>query len=245
MTRIVTIGADPEVFLKDRITGDYVSATGMFPGTKEEPFALGNYGHVQVDGHALEFNTIPAESEDEFVTNVTNIFEAVKELVRSRDENLEIVLDPVAKFNPFYFMSLPPSSKVLGCTPDFSGIDGHQLHAPDIAEEPIRTSSGHIHIGWTNSEDPFDKENFANRLAVAQRVNPYLLSVSRKWEGPQSIVRRRYYGRDGAFRPKPYGIELRTLDAQWLASEERMREVYRAAMDGFTDFMKMGDRNAA
>ena len=53
------VGADPEVFLKDRRTGRFVGATGVTNGTKEKPTHLKWGSSVQVDGMALEFNTNP------------------------------------------------------------------------------------------------------------------------------------------------------------------------------------------
>jgi hypothetical protein len=231
--RTIYIGTDPEVFLRSVSTGEFVSAHGMFPGTKQQPYPLGNVGFMQVDGHALEFNSLPAESEDEFVENVTNIFEAVKREVEKVDPDLEIALEPVAHFDEAYFKSLPDESKVLGCDPDFSSMSGSVLPSPDISTKPVRTSSGHIHIGWTNFDDTYDEQVFAQRLEVANKVTPHLLKVAKRWENPASEERRRYYGREGAFRPKAYGVELRVLDCLWLKDEQSMREVYRAAYDGF------------
>jgi hypothetical protein len=231
----ILIGADPEVFLRSKSTKDYVSAHGLFKGTKEKPVPLGNYGFMQVDGHALEFNINPASNEDEFVLFTTKTFDLLKGVVNDVDDDLEIALDPVANFDPDYFESLPVTSKVLGCTPDFSSFTGEQLDPPDISAVPLRTSSGHIHIGWTNGDNAFDPLQFAMRQDVARRLTPHLLRVSQKWETDRSEERRMYYGREGSFRPKPYGVELRALDCLWLASEDRMREVYRATVDGFME----------
>ena len=235
MTKRVLIGADPEVFLRSKSTGLMVSAAGLFPGSKENPYPLKNYGHVQVDGHALEFNTIPAETEDDFVSNVMSLFSAVKEMVEVVDPDLEVALDPVAEFDPDYFESLPLYSKILGCTPDFSMEDGSMLPGPEIGEVPIRTSSGHIHVGYTYGDDAFSDEVFADRLRMAQAITPHLLEVAKRWETPRSVERRKYYGGHGAFRPKHYGVELRALDCLWLESEDRMREVYRTAVDAFRE----------
>ena len=229
----IYIGTDPEVFLKDKKTGLFVSAHGMFPGDKQHPVPLGNYGMMQVDGHALEFNTNPAATEDEFVMFVSETFKLLKEEVKKVDEDLEIALEPVAHFDETYFGSLPELSKVLGCDPDYSSLTGKVLNAPALQDVPIRTSSGHIHIGWTQYDDAFDDAEFAKRLEVASRLTPHLLEVSKKWEDDRSIERRKYYGKEGAFRPKHYGVELRTLDCLWLTDEWRMREVYRAAHNGF------------
>lgn len=229
----VLVGTDPEVFLRRTSTGEFISAYGRFPGTKENPVPFGKYGFMQVDGHALEFNIIPAKSEDEFVTHVSETFNLLKEEVKKHDDSLEIALEPIAAFNPDYFAHLSPDSKVLGCDPDFSSITGDALDAPDISDVPIRTSSGHIHIGWTEREDQWSDTEFKKRLEIANRLTPHLLRVSSRWETSASEERRKYYGREGAFRPKHYGVELRVLDCLWLADEERMREVYRAAHDSF------------
>lgn len=229
------LGCDPEVFIKHIPSGNFVSAHGMFPGTKEEPFPLGNYGFVQVDGHALEFNTTPAETEDEFVFNVQTTFGLVKDMVKEVNEDFEIALEPVAEFDPLYFSTLPVESKVLGCTPDYSGLTGEVLAAPEIGEKPLRTSSGHIHIGWTKFDDPFEEVKFKERLELANRITPHLLNAAKAWETPSSKVRRQYYGRDFSFRPKSYGVELRALDCLWLKSEETIRAVYRATINAFEE----------
>lgn len=233
MTAKILIGTDPEVFLRHKVTKRFVSAAeGRFPGSKDEPFPL-DRGAMQVDGHALEFNTEPVDNEDEFVEVVNHVFNQVKGYVQETDPNLEIVLEPIAEFDPEYFEYLPETSKVLGCTPDFSAITGKQLDAPNISHVPLRTSSGHIHIGWTKDEDAFDATEFKKRFVLANRITPYLLEASKGWETSASATRRQYYGKDGAFRPKSYGVELRALDCLWLASEDRMRKVFRAAVEGF------------
>lgn len=227
------IGCDPEVFIKNRRTGQFVSAHGMFPGDKHNPVPLGNYGFMQVDGHALEFNTQPAANEDEFYMFVSETFELLNNEVKKVNKNYEIALEPVAHFDEIYFEMLPEMSKMLGCDPDFSSETGEVLSAPDISKQPIRTSSGHIHFGFTQGADPFEDNEFKQRLEIAKRVTPYLLECSKSWETEASVERRKYYGREGAFRPKSYGVELRALDCLWLASEDRIRAVYRAAVNGF------------
>lgn len=228
----ILLGCDPEFFLRRKDTGEFVSAHGMFPGTKEMPYPL-EKGAVQVDGHALEFNIAPAASEDEFVENIKTVFAQVKDMINEVDPNLEVALDPVATFTKEYWESLPMDSKILGCEPDFNADDGEVLDSPDIIEVPLRTGSGHIHVGWTEFDDPFQEDEFKKRLAVANKLTPALLEVAKKWEDEKSIERRKYYGRNGAFRPKHYGVELRALDNYWLKDEEAMRDVYRTTVSAF------------
>jgi len=220
------------VFLRDKETKQIISAVDKFPGTKDFPYPL-DRGALQVDGHALEFNTEPVSSENEFVEVVSHVFGQVKQFVEATHPHLEITLQPVARFDASYFANLPEYSKMLGCNPDYSAQTGKELSAPDITNVPIRTGSGHIHIGWTNDEDPFDEANFKKRFILANRITPYLLKAAKAWETPESDARRIYYGREGAFRPKPYGVELRALDNLWLESPERMLSVFRAAKNGF------------
>ena len=45
-------------------------------------------------------------------------------------------------------------------------------------------------------------------------------------------MRREMYGKSGACRYKPYGVEYRTLSNAWLKSEKLMRWVFRNAQAG-------------
>ena len=226
---MIKIGCDPEVFLKDRITGAIVSAYGLFPGTKEEPFPV-DKGGIQVDGNALEFNIDPAESEDDFVTNIQTVMAQMRDIVESVDPNLEIVFEPVARFDPRDWAMIPFEAKVLGCDPDYN-TDGTVKDAPDILMTPIRTGSGHVHIGYDG-----DQEDFNLKLRLADHVSTKLMCIAEAWETEDSKERRKYYG-NRAHRPKPYGIEERSLDNIWLTSEEYMRQVYRTTVSATEDVL--------
>lgn len=226
------IGTDPEVFLRSKTTGKFVSAHGMFPGTKNEPYPL-DQGALQVDGHALEFNTKPVGTEDEFAEVVQHVFNQVKGFVEATTPDLEIALEPIATFDADYFDNLPIESKELGCTPDFSSVTGEVLEPPPINFQPFRTGSGHIHIGWTKYEEAFDEEKFKQRMEMAAKLTPYLLDAALDWENGDSSKRRQFYGREGSFRPKHYGIELRALDNLWLKSETTIRKVFRTTVEAF------------
>jgi len=227
----IMLGCDPEVFLYDTNTRKYVSAYGLFPGTKESPFKVPN-GAIQVDGNALEFNIDPAATEQEFVDNINSVMATLSHMVKCVCETFEVRFEPVATFDEMDFKHLPIEAKVLGCDPDFNPSSGNTLYSPDIVHIPIRTGSGHIHIGWTYG-DPFDEKNFLKRMEVAAKVTPHLLERAKEWENESSVERRKYYGHSGACRPKPYGVELRALDNLWLKSEDTIRTVYRTTMNAF------------
>jgi hypothetical protein len=50
--------------------------------------------------------------------------------------------------------------------------------------------------------------------------------------------RRTMYGAQGAFRPKPYGVEYRVLSNAWLQSEELVAWVYRTTIKAINDLFE-------
>jgi hypothetical protein len=220
------IGADPELFMKHPDTGDFVSAHDRIPGTKKEPHKV-PFGAIQVDGTALEFNIDPANSADEFTRNILN----VKETITNYVPGYNVVAEPVATFKPDYFdWDIPPIAKELGCDPDYNAYTLMVNPRPNPGNRPIRTGAGHIHIGWTENEDVFDDKHFAVAAKVARQMDYYLGIHSLLWDS--DTTRRKLYGQAGAFRPKPYGVEYRTLSNRWLSDPHLIRWVYNQAFYG-------------
>lgn len=223
-----TIGCDPEVFLKHE-KGEFISAWGMFPGTKEEPFKV-DKGAIQVDGFALEFNIEPAKNALEFDNNISTVINQMEDMVKKADKSLSLAYVPFATFNKKYFDDLPEENKVLGCDPDFNCYTGM---ANEINESfkniPSRTAAGHIHVGWTKDEDIFDPTHFQDCKYVANHFynlgsNPLGLNIDNGYDHNLEARRFQMYGSGGAFRPKPYGVELRMYSNAWVPkSGSRLR----------------------
>lgn len=230
-TNTVLVGADPELFMRHPDTGEFVSAHDRIPGTKWEPFKV-PFGAVQVDGTALEFNIDPAHTVDEFVHNIQAVRKTMTEMV----PGYNVVAEPVARFEPNYFkFEVPSHAQELGCNPDFNGWTEDVNPRPDPQGEPLRTASGHLHIGWGEGFDVEDRDHFLLCCKVARQLDYYLGMYSLLWD--KDSTRRSLYGKAGAFRPKPYGIEYRVLSNRWLDNEALMRWVYNtvqaAIEDGF------------
>lgn len=218
----ILIGCDPEVFV--RRNGTFESAFGLIKGDKKNPQKIRN-GAVQVDGMALEFNINPAHSEDEFVFNVQDVYNQMKLMV----PEFEVVAVPVAHFTKEYLNAQPAEAKELGCDPDYNAWTGMVNVKPD-ADRPMRTASGHIHIGWTNGQDPSDPMHQEGARVVGRQMDFFLGLASLEYD--KDTERREMYGKAGCVRFKPYGVEYRTLSNAWLSSEKLMRLVYRNAVDG-------------
>jgi hypothetical protein len=216
------IGCDPEVFVKK--DGVFKSAFGLIQGDKKNPQKIRN-GAVQVDGMALEFNIDPAHNEDQFAFNVQDVYDQMKQMV----PGFEVVAAPVAHFPMEYIRSQPAAAVELGCDPDYNAWTGDVNDKPD-GERPMRTASGHIHIGWTNDQDPNHPEHISQVNAAMRQMDFFLGLPSVMYD--EDKERREMYGKAGCCRYKPYGGEYRTLSNAWLKSEKLTRWAYRNAVAG-------------
>lgn len=218
----ILIGCDPEVFVKRG--GIFQSAFGLIRGTKEAPFKVPN-GAVQVDGMALEFNINPASTEEEFLFNVQDVLNTMTLMV----PDYEVLATPVADFSIDYLKAQPAAALELGCDPDYNAWYGNANEKPD-GERPMRTASGHIHIGWTDNQDVQDYGHVLQCESIARQMDFFLGLPSLMYD--KETRRREMYGKAGAYRPKPYGVEYRTLSNMWLNSPELIKWAYRAAKKG-------------
>lgn len=218
-------GADPELFVKK--DGLFVSGHGLIPGDKKEPFPVED-GAVQVDGMALEFNINPAANEEEFVYNLSSVMQQLYRMV----DGYEVVAEPVADFTQEYMATQPFEAVQLGCDPDYNAWSGKENQAPD-AKVSFRTGSGHIHVGWSDKEDITDERHKSMAHAVVKQMDFYLGLPSLLFD--KDTKRRELYGKAGAHRVKPYGVEYRVLSNKWLASKELMSWVFRASKKAVDD----------
>lgn len=224
----ILIGCDPEVFVKQK--GTFKSAFGLIKGDKRNPQKIRN-GAVQVDGMALEFNIDPAASEDEFCLNVQDVYEQMKLMV----PDYEVVAVPVAEFGMEYLKEQPPEALELGCDPDFNAWTGEPNPRPN-GDRPFRTASGHVHIGWRQPSNP-ETQDHQDRCHMSGQQMDFFLGLPSLFYDPDT-KRREMYGKAGAIRYKPYGVEYRTLSNAWLNSENLIRFVYRNAKLGMDRLMK-------
>lgn len=207
----VTIGADPEFFLKKRGTSQYVSAHGIVPGTKEHPHKLKG-GAVQLDGTAVEFNIDPASTKKEFSENIKTVLAEIRKIV---PDKYDFEFKPAVKFAPRYFEKrVPESAKELGCNPDFDAYRFGAPNNPPDNKTTMRTGAGHIHIGFCKNADVKDRDHIIDCSLLAKRLDRVFRPIEKNWD--KDTLRRSMYGKLGCFRPKPYGMEYRSLSNAWL-----------------------------
>ena len=208
----IRLGCDPELFAK--LGDEYIPAAGLIPGNKKDPYKV-ERGAIQVDGCALEFNIDPVETLEEWDKNISVVLTQLEEEVRKNDRDFTLSFTPVVLFDKKLFKKTPEENKQLGCDPDFD-VSGKMKIPPKI-KNSLRTGSGHIHIGWTEGEKTSDPGHFEDCKFIAKKFYDSRMFTPGTEE---ERVRLKYYGGDGAFRPKSYGVELRSPSNIWVRSKE-------------------------
>lgn len=215
-------GADPELMIRSP-KGELVSAIGLVPGTKKRPKKVKN-GAVQRDNVMAEFNITPANSSEEFKSNIQDVLIALSKIVHPN----RLVVQASADFPESALESA--ESKVFGCDPDFDSwalamnrIDGA------AAFSSFRSAGGHLHIGKRKGiedmlDDPYGKVEVVKMLDVFVGIPSIFMDPDKT-----APARRALYGKAGAHRPKPYGVEYRALGNFWVRSPLLTDIVYALA----------------
>lgn len=207
----VTIGADPEIFVGKR--GEIISAHTLPFGSKAVPKPT-PHGTVQVDGLALEVNVTPSITKIGFYMNCSRVIQDLEEMLKRADPEMYLTVKPTAFFTKKYLDSLPESAKELGCNPDWNAYELRENERPKADDVLFRTAGGHVHVGWGKDFNCTSLEHIADCAVVAKQLD-YTLGLP-SLDFDKDKTRRDLYGKAGAFRPKPYGMEYRVLSPMWL-----------------------------
>ena len=209
----VTIGADPEVFLIDK-DKNIVPACGLIGGNKEKPRIVVD-GNLQEDNIMGEFGVDPSLTREGFVRRINSVFTQLQNATK-----YDLLVKASANI-PKSVLDATPESKVFGCDPDFNAYTIIQNPTPD-AESTLRTCAGHLHMGFVMSVPERERSH------LGAYVVKYCDAVLGLWSllVDPDVRRRTRYGKAGAYRPKPYGIEYRVPSNFWLNSDSLKAEVF-------------------
>jgi hypothetical protein len=223
----MTIGCDPEFFLRDRKRGKLVSAIPFVDGTKEEPKVLPLGGNIQRDNVAVEVATDPADSMDRFIANIRN---TLTEAVKTLPEDTEIVAVPSATFDADQLEH--PEAQRFGCDPDYDAWEVVQNEPPCASDASFRSCGAHIHVGTTGEDENAFLIDFKGKIDTVKGMDCIHGIVSTILDaGEDAIARRQLYGKPGAHRPKDYGVEYRVLSNYWLKSPVTVMMMYHLTQD--------------
>lgn len=223
----ITVGADPELFLER--DGELKSAIDCIGGIKSAPRPLGREGFfVQEDNVAVEFNIPPASTVEEFVESISWSLKTITDEVAALKFKPSIrasALFPAAELTD-------PRAFVFGCDPDYNAWKkGRRNPRPRAHNALLRSCGGHIHVGWPLSAK-------MDRLRLIQLMDLYLGVPSVMMDEDED--RRLLYGKAGAYRPQPWGVEYRTLSNFWLKNKEATKWAYEQTMRAVDRAMAFG-----
>lgn len=206
---MITIGADPELFLKSH-NDSPVSSIGKIGGTKEKPIPVGNGIFLQEDNVTVEYNIPPCETSDQFIAYNTQALEIIKD--KAKTLNLDIKITASQKMPREELAD--PRAWVFGCEPDFNAWKLEYNKSPKATT--YRAAGGHVHIGFEGSNP--------QKVDLTRLLDNTLGTLFTLLDEDQ--FRRKMYGKAGAMRFKPYGIEYRTLSNFWLTHPKLMQIVF-------------------
>lgn len=210
-----TIGCDPEAFLAD-VHGNLRAACGLIGGSKHSPLPLTTLGDgfaVQEDNVAIEFNIPPASSAREFVDSIQRTLKVLGDGVND-SLGLHINRMSAAVFDDGELVH--PLSREFGCEPDFNAWTGRKNPHPKASNPNLRSCGGHVHVGFDT--------NTINRQRVIRMMDVCLGVPSVLMD--EDEMRRELYGKMGAHRIKPFGVEYRTLSNFWIFHPRHIEWVY-------------------
>ena len=201
------LGCDPEVFLLNK-ENKLTSVIGKIGANKWAPLQVKNLPDgftLQEDNVALEFGIPPAASAEEFISSIRRVMRAGRShLGPGAFSTLSCVTFPHAELTD-------PNAWVFGCEPDFDAWTGQENPKPKAPNVYLRSAGGHIHV-----ETELDKQRVIRFMDLTLGVPSVLMDE----DGGQ---RRALYGAPGAYRPKPYGVEYRTLSNFWIFNPRTIR----------------------
>lgn len=238
----VTIGADPEFFIRPivkaidlevapqkaknkinkksplgvisevpqpEVRPEWIPVCGLLGGTKQQPMQIPGlpkgFMH-QEDGAAVEFNVPVSTSAGEFDKSIRRAFNALVDILNTKgftptSINTINLTDAVLEKHPHL--------EAVGCDPDYNVYE----KTPGLPRGPIpskyariRGAGGHLHIGYDKNRIPHD--------VLVKLLDLVLCLPTLKYDSQPG--RRSWWGQPGIYRPKPYGIEYRTLSNWWL-----------------------------
>lgn len=102
---------------------------------------------------------------------------------------------------------------------------------------------GHIHLGYENIKVPFNGNIFTydvdEQRSEIVKVLDLFVSVPSVLMEPDN-KRKELYGKAGAFRPKPYGLEYRTPSNWYLANNKLKRWMFDSVKKAIEFFNENG-----
>lgn len=224
----VTIGADPELFIINEKTKKVVSSIGIIPGVKGDAWKSDDMPEgfgIEVDNILGEFNIPPCKTREEFVNNIEYMKNYIDRFVK--EYNPELGIQCVASREVDDDQLQSDEAKLFGCSPDYNAYTMKQNKAPNGGSTNLRSAGFHIHVGYRN-------KNIDTSVLLVRYLDAFV-GLPSVIEDPDT-KRRSLYGKAGAFRLTPYGVEYRSLSSAAMKDKESLKRVWDRVQDAIDAF---------
>jgi len=162
-----------------------------------------------------EFCIPPCSTAKEFITSIQYALSDIQ----ARADKLGLSLATLTASALFDRDQLRTrAAQQFGCDPDYNVYTRKANPRPKATDKTLRSAGGHVHVG--TDKDPF---SMGKTLDLLLGVPSVLLDKDEQ--------RRLLYGKAGAIRFKPYGLEYRTLSNFWIWDEKTIEWVYHQVQD--------------
>lgn len=234
MVQRALIGTDPEAFVAEG--PNIVHCIDMLGGSKQAPLLVLD-GGIQEDNVLFECNVDPSDDPDVFLQRLRTVLSQGRDILLQH--GLRLVPGVSSHiYNPEVLATFPPKAFEFGCTPDYNFMTGEENPSPSATNECLRTAGGHVHIGF----DHLVEVTRDVQIRVGQMCD-YVLGLPSLLEDTDDR-RRELYGRAGAGRFKPYGIEYRTLSNYWVWDDELVCLIHKRAQNAFSKHERLEELKA-
>lgn len=218
----VTIGADPELFIINEKTNKVISAVGMIPGKKGEPYKADDMPEgfgLETDNILAEFNIPPVRDVQSFVNNIEYMKSYINKFVKEINPDYGILCAASKTVEASQLKS--KQAKEFGCDVDYNAYTEDANPKPNGAKTNTRSAGFHLHLGY-------DDNNIDTSVTLIKYLDKYvgLPSVLKD----NDTRRRSLYGKAGCFRLTPYGTEYRTLSSAMMRTPELIEFVYNQVL---------------
>jgi hypothetical protein len=175
----------------------------------------------------VEFNIPPADTKEKFNASIQFVLEHLRQELLP--QGLVLDISPTMDFDIDQLCH--PQAQELGCEPDYNAWT-NQVNPRPIAPDTLRSSGGHLHIGYSDVSKQTSRE-------IIKAHDLFCGVASLMYDG--DTRRRSIYGKAGACRYKKYGVEWRTPSNFWIKSPELTEWMYEQSEKAI-EFINKGNR---
>lgn len=230
----LSLGCDPEFFIKSTETGEVVGAERVIPEC-----GLGDdwEGSVILDGFQAEINVKPDRCRELVADSLSYVFQELRDRLEETGDKFDASFEEVVTVKRDELDSLSDNARQFGCAPSLNASmkpDEVKITV-NPAEYNVRSAGGHLHFGASEDHGEEAQENIEQLLKNKEEQIIKVLDVVvgntcvLLDRNPMMAERRKVYGHASEYRIQPHGLEYRTLSNFWLKSYTLMSFTFNLA----------------